>query len=167
MGKYGIAKRGYGKALRQNFGLGGMVIKKISKEAAREKGAKKISDIVSKKRKEYIESKKELDLKKLKTLPPKKAEEVKKLDKESKELYKIPYKDTTRAQREKMAESSEVVAEELNAIKSQKKILEAKDVKEFGDTRPESFKTYKGKKLEGKTWEDRAKQRQKLIEMED
>jgi hypothetical protein len=25
MKKYGIAKRGYGKALRQNFGLGGMV----------------------------------------------------------------------------------------------------------------------------------------------
>ena len=59
------------------------------------------------------------------------------------------------------------IAEELNAIKSQQKILKAKDVKEFGDTRPESFKTYKGKKLEGKTWEDRAKQRQKLIEMED
>jgi hypothetical protein len=37
MKKYGIAKRGYGKALRQNFSLGGMVIKKISKEAAKAK----------------------------------------------------------------------------------------------------------------------------------
>jgi hypothetical protein len=64
MKKYGIAKRGFGRALRQSFSVGGAVIKKISKEAAREKGAKKISDIVSKKRKEYIESRKELDLKK-------------------------------------------------------------------------------------------------------
>jgi hypothetical protein len=28
MGKYGIAKRGFGRALRQSFNVGGMVIKK-------------------------------------------------------------------------------------------------------------------------------------------
>jgi hypothetical protein len=36
MKKYGIAKRGFGRALRQSFSVGGMVIKKISKEAAKE-----------------------------------------------------------------------------------------------------------------------------------
>jgi hypothetical protein len=38
MKKYGIAKRGFGRALRQSFSVGGMVIKKISKEAAKAKG---------------------------------------------------------------------------------------------------------------------------------
>jgi hypothetical protein len=164
MKKYGIAKRGFGRALRQSFSVGGAVIKKISKEAAREKGAKKISDIVSKKRKEYIESKKELDLKKLKTLPPKKAEEVKKLDKESKELYKIPYKDTTRAQREKMAESSEVISKKLypGGFKENMEYYAKEGIK--GDSNPMSFRKYKGKKLKGKTYFERAKEAQKLRE---
>ena len=56
------------------------------------------------------------------------------------------------------------IAEELDAIKSQRKLLKSKDVQEFGDTRPESFKTYKGKKLKGKTYQDRAKEAQKLRE---
>jgi ribosomal protein L39E len=32
MKKYGIAKRGFGKALRQNFGVGGMVVKKSTRK---------------------------------------------------------------------------------------------------------------------------------------
>jgi hypothetical protein len=133
MKKYGIAKRGFGRALRQNFGLGGMVIKKISKEAAKDN-----------------------------------IEKAKKLTGKSKEKYQTEQEIIEKNKGKPFADMKKSeIAEELNAIKSQQKILKAKDVKEFGDTRPESFKTYKGKKLEGKTWEDRAKQRQKLIEMED
>jgi hypothetical protein len=132
MGKYGIAKRGYGKALRQNFVLGGIgrtVLKKAAKENI---------------------------------------EKAKKLTGKSKEKYQTEQEIIKKNKGKPFADMKKSeIAEELNAIKSQKKILETKDVKEFGDTRPESFKTYKGKKLEGKTWEDRAKQRQKLIEMED
>ena len=36
MKKYGIAKRGFGRALRQSFGVGGIVVKKIFKKAAKE-----------------------------------------------------------------------------------------------------------------------------------
>jgi hypothetical protein len=36
MKKYGIAKRGFGRALRQNFGVGGIAIKKVFKKAAKE-----------------------------------------------------------------------------------------------------------------------------------
>jgi hypothetical protein len=32
MKKYGIAKRGFGRALRQSFGVGGIVVKKIFKK---------------------------------------------------------------------------------------------------------------------------------------
>jgi hypothetical protein len=56
MKKYGIAKRGYGKALRQNFGLGGMVIKKISKEAAKAKGELKKNEVIQKKKTEFIKT---------------------------------------------------------------------------------------------------------------
>jgi hypothetical protein len=57
MKKYGIAKRGYGKALRQNFGLGGMVsVKKISKEAAKAKGELKKNEIIQKKKTEFIKT---------------------------------------------------------------------------------------------------------------
>jgi hypothetical protein len=133
MKKYGIAKRGFGKALRQSFGVGGIAVKKIFKKAAKEN-----------------------------------IEKAKKLTGKSKEKYQTEQEIIKKNKGKPFADMKKSeIAEELNAIKSQKKILEAKDVKEFGDTRPESFKTYKGKKLEGKTWEDRAKQRQKLIEMED
>ena len=41
MTKYGIAKRGFGKALRQSFSVGGTVVKMITKGAARKKVLKK------------------------------------------------------------------------------------------------------------------------------
>jgi hypothetical protein len=126
MKKYGIAKRGFGRALRQSFSVGGAVFKKAAKDSI-----KKAKKLIGKSKEKYQTE-----------------QEIIKKNKGK------PFADMKKSE----------IAEELNAIKAQQKILKGKDVKEFGDTRPESFKTYKGKKLEGKTWEDRAKQRQQLIE---
>jgi hypothetical protein len=95
MKKYGIAKRGFGRALRQNFGLGGMVIKKISKEAAKDN-----------------------------------IEKAKKLTGKSKEKYQTEQEIIEKNKGKPFADMKKSeIAEELNAIKSQQKILKAKDVK--------------------------------------
>jgi hypothetical protein len=161
MTKYGIAKRGFGKALRQSFKLGG-VSRFITKEAAREKGAKKISDIVSKKRKEYLDSRKEIDARKLETLSPKKIEEVKSFEKQRKELP--AYKDMTRSERETMVESTEKIYKKLypGGMKEQMEHYAEKGVK--GDPHAMSARKYKGKKIEGKNYFERAKKAQKLRE---
>ena len=133
MKKYGIAKRGFGRALRQSFSVGGAAFKTILKKAAKDN-----------------------------------IEKAKKLTGESKKKYQTEQEIIKKNKGKPFADMKKSeIAEELNAIKAQQKILKGKDVKEFGDTRPESFKTYKGKKLEGKTWKDRAKQRQQLIEKGD
>jgi len=129
--KFGIAKRGYGKALRQNFVLGG-IGRTVLKKAA----------------KSNIEK-----AKKLTGEPKKKYQELEKTIKKNKGK---PFADMKKSE----------IAEELDAIKSQRKLLKSKDVQEFGDARPKAFKTYKGKKLKGKTYQDRAKEAQKLREAE-
>jgi hypothetical protein len=131
MKKYGCAKRGYGKALRQNLAVGG-IARTVLKKAA----------------KSNIEK-----AKKLTGEPKKKYQELEKTIKKNKGK---PFADMKKSE----------IAEELDAIKSQRKLLKSKDVQEFGDTRPKSFKTYKGKKLKGKTYQDRAKEAQKLREAE-
>ena len=162
MTKYGIAKRGFGKALRQSFSVGGTVVKMITKGAARKKGAKKIADIVSKKRKEYFNSRKEIDARKLETLSPKKIEEVKSFEKQRKELP--AYKDMTRSERETMVESSEKISKKLypGGMKEQMEHYAKEGIK--GDSNPMSFRKYKGKKLEGKNYFERAEEAQKLRE---
>ena len=76
---------------------------------------------------------------------------------------KKPYKKTTKSE----------MGAEVEAINKSKKILYPKGEQsevyskaKIGDTRPQSFKTYKGKKLVGKTWEDRAKNRQRMVDKE-
>ena len=162
MTKYGIAKRGFGKALRQSFSVGGTVVKMITKGAARKKGAKKIADIVSKKRKEYFNSRKEIDARKLETLSPKKIEEVKSFEKQRKELP--AYKDMTRSERETMVESTEKINKKLypGGMKEQMEHYAEKGVK--GDPHAMSARKYKGKKIEGENYFERAKKAQKLRE---
>jgi len=131
MKKYGCAKRGYGKALRQKLSLGGIgraVFKKAAKDS----------------------------IEKAKKLTGKSKEKYQELEKTIKKNKGKPFADMKKSE----------IAEELDAIKDQRKLLKSKDVQEFGDTRPESFKTYKGKKLKGKTYQDRAKEAQKLREAE-
>jgi hypothetical protein len=64
MKKYGIAKRGFGRALRQNFGVGGIAIKKVFKKAAKEniEKAKKLTG----KSKEKYRNRTRNELKKIK-----------------------------------------------------------------------------------------------------
>ena len=135
MKKFGIAKRGYGKALRQKLVIGGIArtaVKKVFKKAAKD------------------------NIEKAKKLTGKSKETYQELEKTIKKNKGKPFADMKKSE----------IAKELDAIKDQRKLLKSKDVQEFGDTRPESFKTYKGKKLKGKTYQDRAKEAQKLREAE-
>ena len=131
MKKYGCAKRGYGKALRQKLVVGG-IARTFFKKAAKD------------------------SIEKAKKLTGKSKEKYQELEKTIKKNKGKPFADMKKSE----------IAEELDAIKAKRKLLKSKDVQEFGDTRPESFKTYKGKKLKGKTYQDRAKEAQKLREAE-
>ena len=152
MAGYGKALRGFGKACkvkRQKFVVGGVV-----------KGAVK----AAKKIKEAYKKMSDVDKSKLSKLDPK----AKKKYQEQEEIFKKSkgksFDDMTRSER----------AAELESISKKKEILYPKGdqlevyaKEKVGDTRPQSFTTYKGKKLKGDTWQERAKERERLMEKED
>jgi len=151
----GKALRGFGKAYkvkRQKMNVGG-VVRGATKAA---KQAKQIKEAFKKMR--------DVDASRVSKLDPKakkKYEEQQRIYEKSKEKS---WKDMTRSEREA----------ELESISKKKEILypkgDASEVyakEKVGDTRPQSFTTYKGKKLKGDTWQERAKERQRLSEMED
>lgn len=148
----GKALRGFGKAYkskRQKLSAGG-----VARGAA--KVAKKIKEAYTKMR--------EIDKSKLSNLDPK----AKKKYQEQEKIYQKSkgksWDSMTRSER----------AAELESISKKKEILYPKGdqlevyaKEKAGDTRPQSFTTYKGKKLKGDTWQERAKERQRLSEKED
>ena len=152
MAGYGKALRGFGKAYkvkRQKMNVGGVV-----------KGGIR----VAKKIKETFQKMRDVDASTLSKLDPK---AKKKYDEQQKIYEKSKGKSwdsMTRSER----------AAELESISKKKEILypkgDASEVyakEKVGDTRPQSFTTYKGKKLKGDTWQERAKERQRLSEKED
>jgi len=150
MAGYGKALRGFGKAYkvkRQKMNVGGVV-----------KGGIK----VAKKIKETFQKMREIDKSRLSNLDPKaKKKYQEKIYQKSKGKS---WDSMTRSER----------AAELESISKKKEILYPKGdqlevyaKEKAGDTRPQSFTTYKGKKLKGDTWQERAKERQRLSEKED
>ena len=148
----GKALRGFGKAYkvkRQKLVVGGAV-----------KGGIKLA----KKVKETFKKMRDIDKSRLSKLDPKakkKYEEQQKIYEKSKGKS---WKDMTRSER----------AAELESISKKREILypkgDASEVyakEKVGDTRPQSFTTYKGEKLKGDTWQERAKERERLMEKED
>jgi len=148
----GKALRGFGKAYkvkRQKLVVGGAV-----------KGGIKLA----KKVKETFKKMRDIDKSRLSKLDPKakkKYEEQQKIYEKSKGKS---WKDMTRSER----------AAELESISKKKEILYPKGdqlevyaKEKVGDTRPQSFTTYKGKKLKGDTWQERAKERERLSKKED
>jgi len=144
----GKALRGFGKAYkvkRQKLVVGG-----LAKSVKRLKGVlQKMSNVDKSK------------LSKLDTKAKKKYSEQEEIFQKSKGKS---FKDMKKSE----------IETELESVKKQKEILYPKGdqsevyVKEkVGDTRPESFTTYKGKKLKGDTWQERAKERERLSEKED
>ena len=148
----GKALRGFGKAYsvkRQKLVVGGVV-----------KGAAKVAKQV----KETFKKMRDIDKSKLSKLDPK----AKKKYEEQQRIYEKSkgksWKDMKRSEREA----------ELDSIKKKKEILYPKGdqlevyaKEKVGDTRPQSFTSYKGKKLKGDTWQERAKERERLMEKED
>ena len=88
--------------------------------------------------------------------------EVKSFEKQRKKLP--AYKDMTRSERETMVESSEKISKKLypGGMKEQMEHYAEEGIK--GDSNPTSFRKYKGKKIEGETYFERAKKAQKLRE---
>ena len=148
----GKALRGFGKAYkvkRQKLVVGGVA-----------RGGAKLAKQV----KETFKKMKDVDTSKLSKLDPK----TKKKYQEQEKIYEKSkgksFKDMKKSQ----------IETEIESVKKQKEILYPKKEQyevyakeKVGDTRPESFTTYKGKKLKGETWKDRAKERERLIKKED
>jgi hypothetical protein len=161
MKKYGIAKRGYGKALRQNFGLGGMVIKKISKEAAKAKGELKKNEIIQKKKTEFI-----------KTYGPakKKLMEDAGLGKEYEKIKNTKMDRSNWSDLSAKMKNLEKKAQEKLGVKekgpftfsSSKLLREKYGLK--GDSRPEGARRFRGKKVPGKSYEERFINERKMSE---
>ena len=152
MAGYGKALRGFGRAYkvkRQKLVVGGAV-----------KGGIK----VAKKIKETFKKMRDVDasrVSKLDTKAKKKYDEQEAIFQKSKGKS---WKDMTRSER----------AAELESISKKREILYPKGdssevyaKEKVGDTRPQSFTTYKGKKLKGDTWQERAKERERLSKKQD
>ena len=144
----GKALRGFGKAYkvkRQKLVVGG-----LARSAKRLKGVlKKMKDI---------------DTSKLSKLDPK----AKKKYQEQEKIY-----EKSKGKSFKDMKKSEIETE-IESVKKQKEILYPKGEQyevyakeKVGDTRPQSFTTYKGEKLKGDTWQERAKERERLSKKED
>jgi hypothetical protein len=158
MKKYGIAKRGFGKALRQNFSLGGMVIKKISKEAAKAKGELKKNEVIQKKitefRKTYGPAKQKFmedaglgkDYEKIKNM---------KIDRSN-------WMDVTGKMRSLERKAKEKLGVEGGPFSPYKMLREKYGLK--GDSRPEAARRFRGKKVPGKSYEERFINRSKMSE---
>jgi len=148
----GKALRGFGKAYkvkRQKMNVGG-----VARGGA--KAAKQIKQALQKMRDVDASRVSKLD-----TKAKKKYDEQEAIFQKSKGKS---WNDMTKSEREA----------ELESISKKKEILYPKGdesevyaKEKVGDTRPQSFTTYKGKKLKGDTWQERAKERQRLSEMED
>jgi hypothetical protein len=161
MKKYGIAKRGYGKALRQNFGLGGMVLKKISKEAAKAKGELKKNEIIQKKKTEFI-----------KTYGPakKKLMEDAGLGKEYEKIKNTKmdrsnWSDLSAKMKNLERKSTRKIRCERKRtfyFSSSKLLREKYGLK--GDSRPEGARRFRGKKVPGKSYEERFINERKMSE---
>ena len=148
----GKALRGFGKAYkvkRQKLVVGGAV-----------KGGIKLA----KKVKETFKKMRDIDKSRLSKLDPK----AKKKYEEQQRIYEKSkgksWNDMKKSEREA----------ELESISKKKEILypkgDASEVyakEKVGDTRPQSFTTYKGEKLKGDTWQERAKERERLSKKED
>jgi hypothetical protein len=148
----GKALRGFGKAYkvkRQKLVVGGAV-----------KGGIKLA----KKVKETFKKMRDIDKSRLSKLDPK----AKKKYEEQQKIY-----EKSKGKSWNDMKKSEIEAE-LESVKKQKEILypkgDASEVyakEKVGDTRPQSFTTYKGEKLKGDTWQERAKERERLSKKED
>ena len=144
----GKALRGFGKAYkvkRQKLVVGG-----LARSAKRLKGV--------------LQKMKDIDTSKLSKLDPK----AKKKYEEQEKIY-----EKSKGKSFKDMKKSEIETE-IESVKKQKEILypkgDASEVyakEKVGDTRPQSFTSHKGKKLKGDTWQERAKERQRLSEKED
>jgi len=148
----GKALRGFGKAYkvkRQKLVVGGAV-----------KGGIKLA----KKVKETFKKMRDIDKSRLSKLDPKakkKYEEQQKIYEKSKGKS---WKDMKKSEREAELESISKKKEILYPKGDQ---LEVYAKEKVGDTRPQSFTTYKGKKLKGDTWQERAKERERLSKKQD
>ena len=148
----GKALRGFGRAYkvkRQKLVVGGVA-----------RGAAKVAKQV----KEVFKKMSDVDTSRLSKLDPK----AKKKFQEQEKIYEKSkgksFKDMKKSQ----------IETEIESVKKQKEILypkgDASEVyakEKVGDTRPQSFTSYKGKKLKCDTCQERAKERERLIKKED
>ena len=148
----GKALRGFGKAYkvkRQKLVVGGAV-----------KGGIKLA----KKVKETFKKMRDIDKSRLSKLDPK----AKKKYEEQQKIYeKSKGKSWDSMKRSEREAELESISKKKEILYPKGDQLEVYAKEKVGDTRPQSFTTYKGEKLKGDTWQERAKERERLMEKED
>jgi len=148
----GKALRGFGKAYkvkRQKLVVGGAV-----------KGGIKLA----KKVKETFKKMRDIDKSRLSKLDPK----AKKKYEEQQKIYeKSKGKSWDSMKRSEREAELESISKKKEILYPKGDQLEVYAKEKVGDTRPQSFTTYKGEKLKGDTWQERAKERERLSKKED
>ena len=143
----GKALRGFGKAYkvkRQKLVVGGAV-----------KGGIKLA----KKVKETFKKMRDIDKSRLSKLDPK----AKKKYEEQQKIYeKSKGKSWDSMKRSEREAELESISKKKEILYPKGDQLEVYAKEKVGDTRPQSFTTYKGEKLKGDTWQERAKERERL-----
>ena len=146
MTKYGIAKKGFGKALRKNYVVGGSVVKAV-------KGLVKKSGSNVKLEKEFYANKKIVDEGKLSALGKKGDKLRAETDAVLEKNKGTKFSDLKKSER----------AEEIEAINKLNKAIGPTTKDEIKGDISTRFATFRGKKVPGKNFMERAENGNKML----